>query len=198
MGWNLKGTYVESCNCEVACPCVFMGPPTTGECTVLLAWHIEKGAMDALSLDGLNVALAVHSPGHMAQTKWNAAVYVDDKASSEAEGALVKIFGGQAGGHPAVLASFVGKILGVKKLPIDFQKKDKRISLMMPQVATLEADAIQGAGGADVQLSGHPLCVAPGFPVTVARSAKLAYDDHGMSWNLTQKNAFFSSFEYQA
>lgn len=198
MGWSLSGTYIESCNCEAACPCVFLGPPTDGQCTVLLAWHVDRGAFDGTSLDGLNVALAVHSPGHMAQTKWDAAVYVDAKASAEQEAALVKIFAGQAGGHPAILASFVGKVLGVKKLPIQFAQKGKSFTLDLENVAELSGEAIAGAGGADVLISGHPLCVAPGFPATVARSKQLTYNDFGMSWNLSHKNAFFSGFAYQA
>ncbi len=197
MAWSLSGTYVESCNCEAACPCVFLGPPTQGECTALLAWHVDRGGFEGVSLDGLNVAIAVHAPGHMAHTKWNAAVYVDDKASSEQESALVKIFAGQAGGHPAMIASFVGKILGVKKLPIQFAQQGKSFAVELRDVAELRGEAIAGAGGADVLISGHPLCVAPGFPATVGRSTELKYDDHGMSWNLSQKNAFFSRFEYQ-
>jgi hypothetical protein len=197
MAWSLNGTYIESCNCEAACPCVFLGPPTEGECTVLIAWHVDRGSFDAVRLDGLNVALAVHTPGHMAHTKWDAAVYVDAKASAEQEAALVKIFAGQAGGHPAVLASFVGKVHGVKKLPIQFTQQGKSFALELAQVAELNGEAIPGAGGADVQISGHPLCVAPGFPATVGRSKQLTYHDFGMSWNLSQKNAFFSSFAYQ-
>jgi hypothetical protein len=198
MAWSLKGTYVESCNCDVACPCVFLSAPTQGECTVLIAWHIEKGHDDAVSLDGLNVALAVHAPGHMAQTKWDAAVYVDDRASGAQEGSLVKIFGGQAGGHPAALASFVGKILGVKKVPLKFQKNEKHMSVEIPNIAELKTSPLQGAGGADVQISGHPLCVAPGFAATVSKSDALRYTDHGMRWDLSQKTAFFSPFEYSA
>jgi hypothetical protein len=198
MGWSLKGTYVESCNCEVACPCVFLSAPTQGECTALVAWHIDTGSFDEVALDGLNVALAVHSPGHMAQTKWEAAVYVDERASGEQEGALMKIFGGQAGGHPAALASFIGKILGVKKVPVSFNLNGKALSVQIPNIVELTTEPLQGAGGADVQISGHPLCIAPGFAVTVGRSKALKYRDHGMSWDLTEKNAFFSPFDYSA
>jgi hypothetical protein len=197
MTWSLNGTYMESCNCEAACACVVLGPPTEGDCTVLLAWHVDRGNFDGVTLDGLNIALAVHAPGHMAHTKWDAAVYVDAKASAEQEAALVKIFAGQAGGHPAVLASFVGNVLGVKKLPIQFTQQGKSFALELANVAELSGEAIPGAGGADVQLSGHPLCVAPGFPATVGRSKQLTYKDYGMSWNLSQKNAFFSGFAYQ-
>jgi hypothetical protein len=65
--WKLNGGYFEACNCDAACPCVFLGPPTQGECTVLVAWHIDKGNFGATSLDGLNTVLAAHSPGHMLQ-----------------------------------------------------------------------------------------------------------------------------------
>jgi hypothetical protein len=198
MSWQLKGTYIESCSCDVACPCVFLSAPTQGECNALVAWHIDQGRHDQVKLDGLNIALAIHAPGHMAQTKWNAAVYVDDRATPEQETALVTIFGGQAGGHPAALASFVGNILGVKKVPVAFTQAGKNFTVQIANIAELTTEPIAGAGGADVQISGHPLCVAPGFAVTVSRSNNLKYTDHGMSWDLTQKNAFFSPFEYRA
>ena len=105
MSWHLDGTYFEACNCDVACPCIFLSAPTEGECTVLVAWHIDRGRDGEVSLDGLNAAMAVHAPGHMMQTKWRAALYLDERASEPQQQSLTKIFGGQAGGHPAVLAS---------------------------------------------------------------------------------------------
>src|SRR5580704_9606157 len=44
--WKIAGSYFEACNCEVACPCVFTSPPTGGECTVLIAWHIDQAASE--------------------------------------------------------------------------------------------------------------------------------------------------------
>jgi hypothetical protein len=43
MSWQLKGTYFEACNCNVACPCVFLSAPSEGECRVLVAWHVDQG-----------------------------------------------------------------------------------------------------------------------------------------------------------
>jgi hypothetical protein len=106
--WQLVGTYFETCNCDVVCPWVFLSAPTTGECTVLVGWHIERGSFDHVPLDGLNVTLAVHAPGRMAQVKWKAALYVDATANEAQQQALTQIFTGQAGGHPARLVSHVG------------------------------------------------------------------------------------------
>ena len=75
--WKVSGTYFEACNCAAACPCVFLSAPTEGNCTVILAWHIDQGSFGGASLNGLNVALLAHSPGHMMQTKWKVALYLD-------------------------------------------------------------------------------------------------------------------------
>jgi len=77
--WQLSGEYFENCNCAVLCPCLvstaapLTARPTEGVCDVVLAFHIEKGNYGSVSLDGLNVALAVHAPGPMADGNLSAA-----------------------------------------------------------------------------------------------------------------------------
>ena len=83
--WRIEGTYFEACNCDAACPCVFLSAPTTGECTVFIGWHIEKGAFGETDLSGLTVARAIHTPGHMLEVPWTAALYLDD-AANDAQG----------------------------------------------------------------------------------------------------------------
>ncbi len=196
--WKLGGTYLESCNCQVACPCVFLSRPTEAECTVLIGWHIDNGSFGDVDLGGLNVALAVHSPGHMMEVKWEAAMYLDNRANETQKDTLTKIFSGQEGGHPARLAAHVGKILGVKDVEISYHAQGKRRSLRIADVAEAEIEAIEGHGGAEVTISNHPLCVAPGYPAVAAKSKRLSYKDHGLEWELSEKNGFFSPFSYEA
>src|SRR5215471_18194018 len=118
--WELNGGYFESCNCDAACPCIFLSPPTRGDCTLIVAWHIDQGHFGDTPLNGLNTVLAVHSPGHMLQSKWKAALYLDERATQEQRDSLTKIFAGQAGGHLANVAACVGEVLGVKAIPIDY------------------------------------------------------------------------------
>ena len=107
--WSLTGTYFESCNCDTACPCVFLTPPTEDECTVLVGWHIDRGNVDELRLDGRNVALAVKSPGHMATEPrpWRCTSTTGRTVGSP--DALTRIFTGQEGGHPKRLAGHIGE-----------------------------------------------------------------------------------------
>jgi len=195
--WSLNGSYFETCNCETACPCVFLSAPTTGDCTVLVAWHVDKGNLGNVGLNGLNVALAAHSPGHMLKVKWDAALYLDAKANEAQKNALMQIFGGQAGGHPAVLGSFIGKVLGAKSVNFNYSASGKKRSLSIPDVVEAEIEAIQGQGGSDVTITNHPLAVAPGESAVVSKSKKLSYHDFGMNWEVTEKNGFYSPFAYK-
>ena len=196
--WKIDGTYFETCNCDAACPCIFLAPPTNGDCTVLVAWHIERGSFGSTNLDGLNIVMAAHSLGHMMQVKWKAALYVDERASQEQHDALTRIFGGQAGGHPANLAACIGQILGVKAAPIAYRAEGKRRAISISSIAEADIEAMQGQNHADVTVSNHPLAVSPGFPVVVAKSKKLSYQDYGYKWEISEKNGLFSPFAYHS
>jgi hypothetical protein len=194
--WNLSGTYFETCNCEAACPCVFLSPPSTGECTVLVAWHIDQGRCDDVVLDGLNVALAVHAPGHMMQVPWTAALYLDGQANEPQNAALTQIFAGQAGGHFARIGAHIGEVLGVKSADMTYEAEGKTRRLRIAGVAEAEIQAMAGQGEADITINNHPLCIAPGYAAVVAKSSRVTYHDHGLEWELSEKNGFYSPFRY--
>ena len=174
-----------------------LAPPTHGECTVLVAWHVDQGHFGGTRLDGLNVVLAVHSPGHMLQTKWKAALYLDERATQEQRDLLTRIFAGQAGGHMANMAACVGEVLGVKAVPIDYRAEGKHRSLSIDGLADLEIEAVPGQNGGEATIAGPPFCVAPGFPAVVAKSKRLDYRDYGYQWELSDRNGFYSAFAYQ-
>jgi hypothetical protein len=56
----------------------------------VLIFHIESGKYDGTALDGLNVALAVHAPGPMAEGNWSVAAYIDQRASDKQTEASVR------------------------------------------------------------------------------------------------------------
>ncbi len=194
--WKLTGGYFEACNCEAACPCIFLGAPTTGECTVLVAWHVEHGNFGTISLDGMNTVLAAHSPGHMLQTKWKVALYLDERATPEQRGALTQIFAGQAGGHLANLAPCIGEVLGVKAVPIEYRATGRRRSLAISGLAAMDIEAVPGQNGGEATVAGMPFCVAPGVPAVVSKSKHVSYRDYGYDWEITDKNGFYSPFAY--
>ncbi|MGQ0333754.1 DUF1326 domain-containing protein [Halomonas elongata] len=196
--WQVEGTFFEACSCKGACPCLFAGDPTEGTCDALVAWHIERGGMGEISLDGLNLAMALHAPGNMTAGDWQVVVYIDDSASQQQHDALVEIFGGSAGGHPATLADFVGEILGVESTPMRYDIEGRHHRLEVGEIAEASLTAIEGQNGEDVTISGHPVAVAPGNTGTVARSEHIAHSGYGLDWRFEGRTAFYSPFQYQA
>ena len=142
--------------------------------------------------------LAVHSPGHMMETKWKVALYVDERANQNQRDALTQIFSGQAGGHLAGVAALIGEVLGVKAVPIEYRSEGKRRSLRMGEIADAEIEGLPGQDGGDVTIANHPFTAVPGFPAVVAKSKQMRFSDYGLKWEVSNKTGFFSPFAYQS
>jgi hypothetical protein len=194
--WTLDGTYTEACTCEAICPCIVLSDPTGGSCTALVGWHIQKGKMGGTSLDGLNIALGVHTPGNMKEKDWTAALYVDQRASEPQRQALTQIFGGQAGGHLGRIAQHIAKVAGVHFVPITFETDGRRGTLKVGDVGSSDWEPVEGQGGGDVTVQGNPLAISPGHTAVIGRAKKARFKDHGMSFEASGRQAMVAPFSY--
>ncbi|WP_233862604.1 DUF1326 domain-containing protein [Paraburkholderia adhaesiva] len=194
--WKVAGTYFESCNCYAPCNCVCLGPPSDGDCAVLIGWHIDQGKFAAVTLDGLNIALFAYSPGHMLQNKWRVALYLDERGTSEQHEALGKIFSGQAGGPLSALGPLIGEVMGVRPAVINYQQNGKSRSLHIPDVANMEIEALPGQDGGEVTISNHPFTPVPGFAAVVSKSKEFRFTDYGFTREISDRNGFYSPFAY--
>jgi hypothetical protein len=197
--WKLEGDYFEGCNCDFICPCIFKGDPDEGFCNLTAAWHIQKGNYnDKINFDGLNVVAVFHAPGNMATgPKMDAALYIDERATREQIDSLTTIYSGQAGGFFAVASNLIGKMLGVKSVPIEFGTDGKRRWLRIKDLLQLQIEGIAGADPNQESLVvNSAFGLVPGSDLVVARSSKYAYNDHGMQWDNSNKNGFYCRFSY--
>ncbi|MER3459624.1 MAG: hypothetical protein C4309_14280 [Chloroflexota bacterium] len=199
ISWKVEGDYFEACNCESTCPCIFLADPSQGDCKLTIAWHIEKGHHGSTRLDGLNVAGIFYAPGNMVTgPKWRAALYIDERASQEQAEALGQIFSGQAGGFLANVAALIGEVMGVRSAPIHFEANGKQRRLHIPTTLELEVEGVTGGDPNREALVVNPaLYGAAGFDPVIARSTKYTFKDHGIDWDNSGKNAFYSRFAYE-
>jgi hypothetical protein len=197
--WNMSGTYFESCNCKIACPCIFLTPPNSddGDCKALLAWNIESGDFAGTSLDGLRVPLAVNAPGLMVDGNWRGALYIDENANEEQNSVLQQIYSGQSGGIFELLAGFISEIIGITSTSIEFISEGKKRSIKIGEVAEGSIEAIEGFDGQDTLIAGAPLDATPGEPMVVSKSSVNKYEDHGIKWDISGNNGFQSDFKYE-
>ena len=99
--WQVQGQYYETCNCDFVCPCVpaqLAVMPTKGSCLFAMAFQIEKGRYDRVSLDGLGFILLGSTPAEMGKGNWSVGVVVDERATADQRDAIAGIASGAAGG----------------------------------------------------------------------------------------------------
>ncbi len=77
-----------------------------------------------------------------------------------------------------------------------FEAQGKRRSLRIPKLAEMQIEAIEGQDGKDVTLENVPLTVVPGQKAVVAKSKRLSLHDHGLEWEFSEKNGYYSPFSY--
>jgi len=89
----------------------------------VLAYHIRRGRYGDVVLDGLNLLGLSSFTGNIWDGKTKAALglYIDERASATQREALQAIWGGEAGGFPALFASLIGDFRGVEAAPISFE-----------------------------------------------------------------------------
>src|SRR4051812_50081083 len=114
MSWNLKGSYAETCSCELMCPCntSLDHGATYDFCRVVLAFDIREGQVDGTDVGGRRVVAIADTPKVMTDGNWRLGLFVDDEATDEQFDKLVKVFGGQVGGAGAAPAPLGGAIAG--------------------------------------------------------------------------------------
>jgi hypothetical protein len=120
MSWNFKGSYVETCSCELMCPCnlTFDHGATYEFCRATLAFGIREGEVDGTDVRGRRVVTIIDTPKVMTDGNWRLGMFVDDEATDEQFDLLVKVFGGQLGGPMGALAPLVGDVVGVERAAI--------------------------------------------------------------------------------
>jgi hypothetical protein len=98
--WSLRGEYMESCNCDYLCPCIYTNPQeaaTHDHCTAVMVFRIAQGNFGGTRLDGLKFALVIRSGPVIADGNWLFAGVVDASATGAQRTALAAIVGGDAG-----------------------------------------------------------------------------------------------------
>ena len=163
--WSLRGEYFENCNCTVACPCLFSttapltSTPTEGACEVAFAFHLDEGTFGDVPLGGLNVAMIARTPGPMIEGNWSVALYVDERADERQQEALQAIFAGAAGGVMGGFAPLIGEVLGIKTVPISYQREGKRRSVEIPDIMQMAVRPVPSVMGEDQEIvatNAHP------------------------------------------
>jgi hypothetical protein len=185
MSWTLSGSYVETCSCELMCPCNLSldHGATYDFCRVTLVFDISEGDVEGTDVSGRTVAAIADTPKVMTDGGWRMGVFVDDGASDEQFEKLVAVFGGQLGGPMAALTPLVGEMLGVERAPIEVRHDGLLHSVRVGDAIDFEVEDIVPFGvtsGRPVRFDGmfHPV----GSDLTMAEARRSRIDAFGIRY----------------
>jgi hypothetical protein len=185
MAWNVKGSYVETCSCDLMCPCNFSFDhgATYDYCRVTLVFNVKEGEIEGTDVSGTKIAVVADTPKVMTDGNWRVGVFVDDGTSEEQGDKLVKVFSGQLGGPMAGLAPLIGELLGVERAPIEVVDDGLRHSVRIGDAIDFEIEDIVPFGvetGEPARLVGvfHPA----GSTLTAAEAKRSRISAFGIAY----------------
>jgi hypothetical protein len=185
MSWNVKGSYVETCSCELMCPCNLSldHGATYDYCRVTLVFNIREGSVEGTDVAGCKIALIADTPKVMTEGNWRVGVFVDDAASEDQFERLVQVFSGQLGGPMAGLAPLIGEMLGIERAAIVIEEEGLQHSVRVGGVIDFEIEDIVPFGvetGEPVRFSGmfHPV----GSDLTMAEAKRSRISAFGITY----------------
>jgi hypothetical protein len=185
VSWHLKGSYAETCSCDLMCACNFSFDhgATYDFCRAALAFNISAGEIDGTDVSGLKAAFVIDTPKVMTDGNWRLAVFIDDQASDEQADKLTAVFTGQLGGPMEALGPLVGEVLGVERVPIEFVDDGLRHSVKVGDAIDFEIEDIVPFGvetGEPVRLAGmfHPV----GSTLTAAEATRSKINAMGIEY----------------
>jgi len=185
VAWSLKGSYVETCSCELMCPCnLSMDHGATYDfCRVALAFNIIEGEIEGTDVGGLKVVAIGDTPKVMTEGNWKLGVFVDEQARDEQADKLVQVFGGQLGGPMGALAPLIGEMRGVERARIDMDDDGVLHSVRVGDAIDFQIEDIVPFGKEPpepVKFDGmfHPV----GSDLTMAEARRSSIDAFGIQF----------------
>jgi len=195
---SVSGAYVEARTAEVFTGGCIMGAEgeTVGKQAVL-AWKVDRGTFNGVTLDGLSIVAAVVGDrnlgiwevgGERATTK--SALYVDSRANAAQQIALVAMASELSKG-------LVGTIVQVTPAPIQFAETAKDIRVATGPVSLDVTKHITHDPSCGAQQWFHPLASVDQATLGQADRHAFSGTSLGTKWSdPNRRSAFFGTFAY--
>jgi hypothetical protein len=159
-----------------------------------MVFDIRRGTFGSIDLTGTHAALVIQTPGPMGEGNWTMGAYIDERAAPEQRSALEQILTGQVGGVPGAIWKLVTQRLPTRFARIEFGMEGRRRwARIGDSILDCEIEGIEGRQpGTESWIDNvrHPVSSR----LAAARAVRMAYRDHGFSWNNTGRNGHYSSF----
>ena len=198
---SLSGSYVEARTAEVFTGgCIMNSEAETMGKQAVLAWKIDRGTFNGVSLDGLSVVAALSGNRNLGMVEMggdrptvHSAIYVDERANAAQQIALVAM-------THELTKGLVGTIVQVTPAPITFTDNGGEIAVTAAGEQTVALDVskhlVHDPSCGAMQWF-HPLSTVGDAEIGMAARNLFTGSSLGAKWSDPNKrSAFFATFSY--
>jgi hypothetical protein len=197
-GNSLSGVYVEARTAEVFTGgCLMSSEAETTGRQALLAWKVQRGSLNGVSLDGLAIVAAVVGDKNLgihelggAKPVSRTALFVDDRASASQRTALL-------GMAKKLSGDLMGTIISITSAPIQFADGGHEITVTAPKIAVNVGKHAEHNAGCGAEQWFHPLASVTDATIGMTNENSFFGSELGSKWSDPDKvSAFFGKFIY--
>jgi hypothetical protein len=152
MGWNLRAQLIETCSCNMLCPCWFgvkdLMVMDRGWCDSALVFRILDGKSNGVDIGSRTVILAVDFPGPtLFDGGGTARIYVDNSADSAQRRELEAVFQGKQGGPMEVIAGLVKQWLPTQAAKVDVLEEGDTLTVSVENFGSVQSQLLKNEAG---------------------------------------------------
>jgi len=184
MAWNLTADFIETCSCNMLCPCWYgvkeLMVMDQGWCASAWLLRVHQGSADGVDLGGRTLAVALDFPGPtLYDGNGTARLYIDDGANADQRRELEAIFQGTRGGPMEILGGLVAKWLPTRATKIDFQEQGGALTAAVGGFGQIKSERLANDAGQPTTMQNTGFTTALQFD---NQAAQLAPSD-GTRWS---------------
>lgn len=196
---TISGEYVEARTAEVfAGGCIMNSEAETMGRQAVMAWKIDRGSYQGVSLDGLAILAAVSGDRNLGMREMGgeapqhvqAAFVVDARATDAQREALVAMARDLSRG-------VVGEVVSVTPAPITYRDDNDRVAIAAPDVQLTVSKQLKHDPSCGAMQWFRPLTTVRQGALGVAEAHAFSGSGLGTKWSDPNKrSAFFAKFTY--
>ena len=195
---SVSGVYVEARTAEVFTGgCLMSSEAETTGRQAVLAWKVDSGSVNGISLDGLLVVAVVVADKNLgiyeiggAKPVSRTALFVDERATVTQRNALL-------GMAKKLSGDLMGTIVSIASVPIQFADKGHEIAVTGPKIALNVGKHAEHNPGCGAEQWFHPLASVTDATIGMTNENSFTGPELGSKWSDPDKvSAFFGRFSY--
>jgi len=195
---NISGAYVEARTAEVFTGgCIMNSEAETMGRQAVLAWKVDRGSFNGVSLDGLTVVAALSADRNLGMVEMGgvrpavrSAMFVDNRANAVQQIALVAMVSELSKG-------LVGDIVSVTPVPVQFTDRGGEIQVNAGPAALDVSKHVTHEPTCGAMQWFHPLAAVDDAAIGLAAQHTFTGSALGTKWSdPNRRSAFFGTFSY--